>query len=133
MVNRLLIIFLLSPFLTQGQTVTLPTWLVDSLIFEAAYSRQCTQVITAQKDELEKQGVELLHTSKALELSQSESKTLSSLVLNAKEGQRIEQRQFNLDKDVLKRKIRKRNILIVGQTALIIILGNYIFIHPKRL
>lgn len=122
MVNRLLIIFLLSPFLTQGQTVTLPTWLVDSLIFEATYSRQCTQVITAQKDELEKQGVELLHTSKALELSQSESKTLSSLVLNAKEGQRIESMQHELIVDGLKSKIKRLWVWVVGEGGVILLM-----------
>lgn len=111
-----------SWLLGSAQAVLLPAWVVDSLIFEATYSRQCNKVITSQKDELEKQGLELLHTSKALELSQSESKTLSSLVLNAKEGQRIEQRQFNLDKDVLKKKIRKRNLLILGESVVIVLL-----------
>lgn len=116
------ILFLFTPMLISAQTVLLPAWVADSLIYEVYKGRACDNVMKAQAVELEKQGKELLHTSKALELSQSESKTLSSLVLNAKEGQRIEQRQFNLDKDLLKKKIRKRNFLILGESVVIVLL-----------
>lgn len=106
---------------TSAQTV-LPNWVADSLIYETFKGRVCDNVMKAQAVELEKQGKELLHTSKALELSQSESKTLSSLVLNAKEGQQILTMQFNEDRKVLKKKVRKRNFLILGESVVILLL-----------
>lgn len=90
--------------------------------FEVRKGRSCDSLQVLNERLIESQGVQLMNYDKALKLSESKSSTLEGLVLNAKEGQRIEQRQFNLDKDVLKRKVRKRNILIVGQSVVILLL-----------
>lgn len=119
-------VFFLGLFVGSGclsaQTVLLPTWLTDSLIYEVKLGRQCNEVMKAQSKEIEALGKELMQTTKALTLSQSESQTLSSLLGNQKEANQILVKQNSEDKRKLKAKLRKRTILVIGQTVLIVIL-----------
>jgi hypothetical protein len=106
---------------TSAQTV-LPNWVIDSLIYEASYSRKCEQVRIAQADEINKLGAELMHTNTALDLKQSETSTLESLLSNSKEQGRVDKMQHDLNEKVLKDKVKKRTFLIIGETILIVIL-----------
>lgn len=106
---------------TTAQTV-LPNWLIDSMAFEVQRGRQCSLVIEAQQREIESLGKELIHTNTALKLSESKSQTLEVLLHNSKEGNEILGKQFALDKKKLERKVRKRNLLLIGETVLIVLL-----------
>lgn len=64
---------MILPEVTLSQSFTLPTVIVDSLIFEVRKGRSCQVVREAQAKELEAQGAELLQTQKALSLSTSYS------------------------------------------------------------
>lgn len=107
----ILLIFL--PLLTTGQNILLPVWVVDSLIYESKVSRQCNEVVKAQTIELEKQGLELIHTNTALKLSQSQNGALTSLIGNSEKERELDKRQYALDKSKMKQKIKKRNGLIL--------------------
>lgn len=103
-----MIVLLFGVYLeSKAQTVLLPTWVADSLIYEAKLSRQCTQVVTAQQKEIESLGKELIATGTALKLSQSENKTMNNLLTNSKESKEILTKQFALDIKKEKRKTRK--------------------------
>lgn len=104
----------------KAQTVTLPTWVADSLIYEAKLSRQCSQVVIAQQEEIKALSIELVHTGAALKLSQSESSTLSNLVNNVKESNQILTQQFALDISKEKRKVKKwRGIAIIETLGIV--------------
>lgn len=121
--RAVLLIGLCSSWLScTAQTASLPTWVIDSLIYETTKGRQCSVVMEAQQNEIEALGKELLHTGEALKLSQSESKTLTGLLSNSKEQGRVDKMQADLNKKVLKDKVKKRTILIIGETILIVIL-----------
>lgn len=105
---------------SKAQTVTLPAWVADSLIFETKLSRQCSQVMTAQTEEIKALGLELVANNKALQLSQSQSRTLEGLLTNSKENNQILTKQFALDLRREKRKSRKRGAVILGETIAII-------------
>lgn len=108
---------------SKAQTVLLPTWVADSLIYEAKLSRQCSQVLTAQQEEIKALSIELVHTGTALKLSQSESSTLSNLVTNAKESNQILSKQFALDISKEKRKVKRwRRIGIIQAVVIIAII-----------
>lgn len=104
----------------MAQTVLLPTWVVDSLIYEAKLSRQCSQVLTAQQEEIKALCVELVHTNTALKLSQSETATLSSLVTNAKESNEILTMQFQKDLSKQKRKTKRWRTIGIIQGVILI-------------
>lgn len=116
------IILVLISFTATAQTVTMPTWLVDSMIFEVSKGRQCSVVLQAQQVELEKQGLELVATGKALELSQKQTEIVSGLLENSKQSQEILTQQFNQDRKALRKKVRIRNLIIGGQLVLILII-----------
>lgn len=119
--TALLIGLCFSWLLGSAQTA-LPNWLIDSAIYEIQKGRQCTQVMQAQQNEIEKLGAELMHTGEALKLSESKSQTLESLVLNAKEGQRIESMQHELIVDGLKSKIKRLWVWVVGEGGVILLM-----------
>lgn len=94
------------------QNYTLPSILFDSLSFEVVKGRSCDSVRVAQAFELQKKGSELLQVNARLDLSKKEVKTLEGLLENSKAKNQVDAQQFNLDKDKLKRKLRKRNMII---------------------
>lgn len=104
----------------SAQTVPLPTWLIDSAIYEIKRGRQCELVMQAQTKEVESLGRELVANGKALQLSQKESKVLEGLLTNSKENNQILTKQFNLDRQKLKKKVKKRGAVILGETIAII-------------
>lgn len=119
---RAIILVLLCSLTASAQTVTLPTWLIDSMSYEVRLGRQCNEVMKAQSIELQKQGQELAHVNKALKLYQSESKTLESLVSNTKESQNLDFQQYALDLGKEKRKKRKWIKVAIVQTVVIVAL-----------
>lgn len=116
------IIFLFLPITCSGQQMSLPTWLIDSMAYEVKLGRQCSKVVTAQANEIKALGSELLHTGTALELKTQEAETLKKLIENGKQGREIDQRQFALDREKMKRKIRKRTFLVIGEAVLIVVM-----------
>lgn len=119
--TALLIGFGLTWGTLSAQTV-LPNWLIDSMAYEVRLGRQCTEVMKAQAVELEAQGKLLMHTNTALDLKNSETQTLEGLLDNAKKGNEVLGMQFALDKKKLQRKVRKRNLLILGESVVIVLL-----------
>lgn len=108
-------------FNISAQTV-LPNWVADSLIYETFKGRACGIALQASQEEIIALGAELMHVNKALDLKQSETSTLESLLSNFKEQGRVDKMQADLDKSVLKKKVRKRNILILGESVVIVLL-----------
>lgn len=108
------------PVIGNSQNFIIPTLYLDSLLFETSKYRVCDSVARFQQDEINKLGVELVHTNKALQLSQKESRTLEGLLTNSKENQELITKQFNLDRQKLKRKVKKRGAVILGETIAII-------------
>lgn len=92
---------------SKAQTVTLPTWVADSLIYEVKLGRQCTQVTASQALEIESLHKELNSYGVALKLSQSSNETLSGLLNNSKESNSIQALQFQKDIQTEKKKVRR--------------------------
>lgn len=118
--KRLVIILTFIPILSQAQTMSLPVWVIDSLVYESFKSRGCDSLQRAQAFEIESLGKELIATGTALKLSESKYSTLFALLENQKESQEILTKQFQLDKSKLKLKIKRRNKLIIGETLAIL-------------
>lgn len=117
----ILLILALIPAGLQAQNLSLPVWVIDSLLFEAKLSRQCNELQKAQAEEIKTLGLELVATGTALKLSQGKSSTLESLLENSKESQKIEGRQFALDLNTEKKKVKKWRRVAVLQTLGIVV------------
>lgn len=111
---------LLSGFIGTAQTASVPTVILDSLIFEVKLGRQCSEVIKAQAVEIEKQGKELVATGKALELSQSSNSTLSSLLNNSREANVVQAMQFQKDISQERKKTKRWRRIGIIQAAVIL-------------
>lgn len=98
---------MIVPVIGNCQTFTLPTSILDSLLWEAERGRSCDSLRVAQARLIESQGLELIEVNKALKLSMNESKTLSALVTNAKESNEILTMQFQKDIKEERKKTRK--------------------------
>lgn len=118
----MLIFFLLLSVISEAQTVTLPTWLADSAIYEIKSGRQCGIALEAIQAENKALGEELLHTGTALELSQRSNETLSALLNNARDYSGILTQQFTLDKNKLKAKIKRLWIWVTTEGVVIVVL-----------
>lgn len=109
-------------FMTGGmcsaQTV-LNNSILDTMIMEVKYSRQCRITVDTLQNEIAKQGLELVATGKALELSQGSNSTLSALLANARDYSGILTQQFTLDKNKLKVKIKRLWIWVVSEGVVI--------------
>lgn len=106
----------------SAQATLLPNWVIDSLLYEAKLSRQCNQALVSLQAENKALGNELIHVGKALGLSQAESKALENLLQNSKQSKEIISMQYTQDRKELKRKIRKRNTVILGETLTLVVL-----------
>lgn len=115
----MILFFIILAITSEAQTVTLPTWVADSLIYEVKLSRQCTQVTAAQALEIESLNKELNATSKALALSQSSNETISALLGNARDYSGILTQQFTLDKNKLKAKIKRLWFWLISEGVVI--------------
>lgn len=113
-------------FMTGGmcsaQTV-LNNAILDTMIMEVKYSRQCRITVDTLQKEIAKQGKELVATGKALELSQSSNSTLSALLNNSREANVVQAMQFQKDLQTEKRKVKRwRRIGIIQAIVIIAII-----------
>lgn len=104
----------------QTAYTSLPNWLIDSMAFEVKLGRQCNELQKAQAEQIQKLGLELIATGKLLEASESKNKVSEDMLQNSKESKDVLTQQFNLDRKELRRKIRKRNAVILGETLALI-------------
>lgn len=104
-----------------AQTASVPTVILDSLIFETKLSRQCSLALEAIQAENKALGEELLHTGTALELSQRSNETLSALLRNSRESQEIQGLQFQKDLTLEKRKTKRWRKVAVFETVAVIV------------
>lgn len=109
-------LFIVWSLKVAAQSSSIPNVILDSLIFETKLGRSCSEVMKAQAIELEKQGIELVHTNTALKLSQSSNQTLSDLLNNSKESNSIQALQFQKDLSDQKRKTKRWRKVAVIQT-----------------
>lgn len=112
-------------FMTGGmcsaQTV-LNNSILDTMIMEVKYSRQCRITVDTLQKEIEKQGLELVATGKALELSQSSNSTLSALLNNSREDNVVQAMQFQKDLQTEKRKVKRWRRIGIIQAAVIVVI-----------
>ena len=103
----------------QAQTV-LPNAILDTMIMEVKYARQCGIALEALQAENKALGEELLHVGTALELSQRSNETLSSLLRNSRDAQEIHGLQFQKDLNSERKKTKRwRRIGIIEGVGLI--------------
>lgn len=117
-----LLILALIPAGLQAQNLSLPVWVIDSLLYETKLSRQCSIALDSQTVAFEKQGLELIETGTALKLYQSKSSTLQDLLDNQKQQRETDGKQAELDKKVLKDKVKRRNKVILAEALGILVL-----------
>lgn len=112
-------IILLLPIYCQAQTI-LPNWLIDSMSYEVRLGRQCRIALDSQTVTLQRQGQELMETGTALKLSQGENKTLENLLQNQKDSNLLDRREFEVDLNHEKKKVKKWRRIAVGEALGII-------------
>lgn len=118
---RYIIILSFIALNVQAQTVV-PNAILDTMIMEVKYARQCGIALEATQAENKALGEELLHTGTALELSQRSNETLSALLNNARDYSGILTHQFTLDKNKLKAKIKRLWIWVTTEGVVIVVL-----------
>lgn len=111
---------LLSGFIGTAQTV-LPNAILDTMIFEVKRGRQCDIALQASQAEIQALGIELVHTGKALELSQSGNVVRDSLIENQKRGKEILSLQFSKDLKEEKNKTKRWRKVAFGEAVLVVI------------
>lgn len=117
--KKLIIILTFFPLLTQGQTV-IPNAILDTMIFEVKYARQCRITVDTLQDEIKKLEAELVANGTAINLSQKSNETLSSLLRNSRDSQEIQGLQFQKDLQSERRKTKRwRKIGIIEGVGLI--------------
>ena len=104
-----------------AQTASVPTVILDSLIYETKLGRQCGIALEASQAENKALGEELLHTGTALELSQRSNETLSSLLRNSRDAQEIQGLQFQKDLNSERRKTKRWRKVAVLETVAVIV------------
>lgn len=104
------------------QNFTLPTVILDSLIFEVRKGRSCDSLQVLNERIIKSQGVQLLNQDALVKLTESKVKTLESLVSNAKEMQNLDFQQYAIDLGKEKRKKRKWIKVALVQTVVIVVL-----------
>jgi hypothetical protein len=105
-----------------SQTFTLPTVILDSMIFEVRKGRACDTVMHKQEVELQKLGAELLANGKAIILLTKESSELSGLLKNCEELGALAVKEFRLEKRKLLVKIRKLIRVVILEGGVIVVM-----------
>jgi hypothetical protein len=104
------------------QTYTLPSVLFDSMVFEVRRGRSCDSLQILNDRIIESQGTQLLNYDKLVKTMDAKVSTLEALVENRKEATEKLTQQFNQDRKALKRKVRIRNLVILGEAVITLIL-----------
>lgn len=113
---------MIAPVIAKSQSFTLPTSILDSMLWEVERGRSCDSLRLAQAKLINSQGKQLLSTEKELKLSQAKSVLQDSLLANEQNQRKLDQRQSDLDKKVLKGKVKRRNKFIAIESIGIILL-----------
>lgn len=122
MKRYLLTILTIIPLLGNSQTVTLPAWVVDSLIYNATQAKYYDTLVSKLDNQLAKQGAELATNQNALRMQTRQLLTADSLLRGKdKEILLVQERGEMLLKDE-KKKSRRFKIAAVVEIVIILIL-----------
>jgi hypothetical protein len=117
-----LLITLIVPVIANCQTFSLPTSILDTMLYEIERGRSCDSIRLEQAKLIEVQGRELIATDKALQLSKSRSDTSDQMIENLKEQVQIERKLGVNQRKQDKGKIRKLTLAAIAEALIIIIL-----------
>lgn len=111
---------MIAPVIANSQSFSVPTSILDSLIWGYERGISCDSLRIAQANLIRSQGLELASTGKELKLSQTKSLELDSLFHTAKTGQEIQAKQFQKDLQTERKKTKRwRSIGIIQAAGLI--------------
>lgn len=102
-----LLILMIAPVIANSQSFSIPTSILDSLLWGYERGISCDSLRLAQANLIRSQGLELASTGKELELCKAGSIEKDSLIITAKKGQEIQGKQFALDLSKEKKKTKK--------------------------
>lgn len=105
-----------------SQNYSLPSVLFDSLVYLAMKGKSCDTLVIKQEAEITKMGAELLANGQAIVLLQKESSTLDALVKNCEKLGTLAQKEFTIQKDKLKVRIRKLIRVVIVEGAVIVVM-----------
>lgn len=111
---------MIAPVIANSQNFSLPTSILDSLLWETERGRSCEVIRKLQANHIDSLGLEILANGKAIKLLESKSLTRDQLLKNMDEYVKLGNQEFALKEKGLKRKLRKRNGTIIIEGIAII-------------
>jgi len=106
----------------RSQTFTLPTSVLDSLIFEVRKGRMCDSLQESQSRLILATQEQLLTRDKVIALQGTQIENSAFIQATWEKRYDNAQELYQIDKQELKHKIRKRNRIILGESAIILLL-----------
>ncbi len=105
-----------------SQSFTLPTVIVDSMIFEVRKGRACDTVLRKQENEIQKLGAELVANGTLIVLQKKEVSQLEALLKNCEKLGALATQEFTIQKERLKDKIKKLIRVVILEGGVIVVL-----------
>ena len=102
----------------QSPSFTLPTSVLDSMVWEVRKGRQCDTALNFALQTIEQKNALIAGQGKLIDLRAKEVATLQELDRNSGLQRDNLEKTFNLDKSILKTKIKKKNRTILGLSGL---------------
>lgn len=117
-------VLVLIPLHGRGQsaTFTLPTYVLDSMIWEVQKGRACDTALNFALQTIESKNVLIDGQGKIIELRDQQIENYALLDANWSARLQNQTELFQIERSNLKQKIRKRNKILVGQGLVIAIL-----------
>ena len=114
--------FLILPALVLSQNFTLPSVVVDSMIFEVRKGRACDSLQKAQLRLILATQEQLSSRDKVIALQDRQIENYGLIQETWEKRFTNAQELYTIEKSSLRQKVKKRNKLIVGQSLVIAIL-----------
>lgn len=116
------LLLILFPVMAFSQTYQVPSVILDSLIFETIRGRQCDSVLVAKNTHIEKLYQELSGKDRQIALHKGQYEA-QEFITKTWEYQYKDLQELNrIEAKGLKRKVRNRTFLVIGEGVLIILL-----------
>lgn len=71
---------------------------------------------------IKSQGIQLVNYDNLVRITESKVSTYDSLAVNLKDQNKLQSERFSNKEKVTKKKLRKRAVIIIGQTVIVILL-----------
>lgn len=107
---------------TQSQNFTLPSAVLDSMIFEVRKGRECSLALVASIEAITALQISEGQKGRLIELQASQLENYRLLDANSEARMQNQTELFMIDRQKQKAKLKKRGRIILGQSVAIVVL-----------